>query len=134
MENTTREVVRKLVVAKAVVVEAVVWKAVVVVTRTQAVKRFVVGKALVRKIEIGKPCSARKLCGSSTCRIQNPDVPRAGRGGAANGGAAGQGGAWQDSMPVGRFVKETTDPQVRQGTENNCSECALENTSKRNPI
>ena len=33
------------------------------------------------------------------CRVQNPDIPRAGRVGAARGGAAGRGEARQDGTP-----------------------------------
>ena len=37
-------------------------------------------------------------------RIQNPDVPRAERFGAAQSGAAGRGGTGQDRTPTGRFA------------------------------
>ena len=43
-----------------------------------------------------------------TCRIQNPDIPRAGRDGLARGGTAGRGGAGQDGMPTGRPTKVTS--------------------------
>ena len=58
-----------------------------------------------------------------TCRIQNPDIPQAARGGpgqGSTGGAAGQGGAGQDGTPTGRFDQETTVPVALQGIEDNC--------------
>ena len=39
-----------------------------------------------------------------TCRVQNPDIPRAGRVGAAQGGAAGRGWVGQDWTPTDRFA------------------------------
>ena len=47
-----------------------------------------------------------------TCRIQNPDIPWAGRVGAAHGGAAGRGRAGQDGTPTDRFAQETTVPRT----------------------
>ena len=45
-----------------------------------------------------------------TCRIQNPDIPRAGRYGAAHGGTAGPGGDGQHRTPTtGLFAKEKTN-------------------------
>ena len=41
------------------------------------------------------------------CRIQNPAIPRAARGGAAHGGAAGRGGDGQDGTPTRRFAQNT---------------------------
>ena len=53
-----------------------------------------------------KACSGRYKI---TCRVQNPNLPRAGRGGAAHGGAAGRGG-------VGRIRAElNADGSVRPG-------------------
>ena len=49
-----------------------------------------------------RPC-LRKIC-----RIQNPDIPRAGRVGAAQGGAAGRGGDEQEGSPTSRFAQNTT--------------------------
>ena len=48
-------------------------------------------------------------------RISNPDIPQAGRGGAAHGGAARQNGAGQDMRPKGRSAQETSDPCFLQG-------------------
>ena len=56
----------------------------------------------------------------SACRIQNPDIPRAGRGGAAHGRAAGRSGAGQGGTPTGRFAQEAIDPFAFQGIEDNC--------------
>ena len=42
------------------------------------------------------------------CWIQGPDIPQAGRGGAAHGEAAGRSGAGQDGTPTGRSAQETT--------------------------
>ena len=61
--------------------------------------------------------------------MQNPDIPRAGRGGAAHGGAAGPGRTGR--KPTGRFAQETTVSRARHGIENNCSEhfqtCRVQN-------
>ena len=43
-------------------------------------------------------------------RIQNPDIPRAGRDVAAHGGTAWRGGDGQDGTPTGLFAQETTVP------------------------
>ena len=51
-----------------------------------------------------------------TCRIQNLDIPRAGRGGAAHGGAAVRSGAGQDGTQTGRFAQETTFPLAPKTT------------------
>ena len=59
---------------------------------------------------------------SCICRIQNPDIPRAGRVGAAHGGAAGRGGAGQHGTPTDRFAQEITVLRTLQGTVCNCSE------------
>ena len=59
------------------------------------------------------------------CRIQNPDIPRAGSGGVAHGGAAGQSGAGQDRTPTGRSVQETTAhlaPRASRALKNTCPE------------
>ena len=53
-------------------------------------------------------------CWSKACRIQNPDIPRAGRVGAAHGGAAGRGGAGQDRTPTDRFDQKTSVPRTFQ--------------------
>ena len=55
------------------------------------------------------------------CRIQNPDIPRAGMSGAAHGGAGGRGGERQDRTPAGRFAKETTVPFALQSIEDKLS-------------
>ena len=56
----------------------------------------------------------------NTCRIQNLDIPQAGRVGAAPGGAAGRGGAGQDGRPTERFAQGTTVPRTAQGIKHNC--------------
>ena len=61
---------------------------------------------------------------------QNPDIPLAGRVGAAHGGAAGRGPAGQDGAPTDRFAQETTP----QGVARNCPERLFRRTNKRNPM
>ena len=68
------------------------------------------------------------------CRIQKPDIPRAGRGGAAHGGAAGRGGAGQDGTPTGRFAQEPTVHLAPQGIEDNCPERQFGSTNKGNSM
>ena len=68
------------------------------------------------------------------CRTQNPEIPRAGWGRAANGRVAGQGGAGQDGTPTGRFAQETTDPLAPQSIEDNCPERLFGSTNNRNPM
>ena len=73
----------------------------------------------------------------ANCRIQNPDIPRAGPGGAAHGGAAGRSGAGQSGTPTGRFAQETTvpsAPQGFQGIERNCPEQLPGRTDKGNHV
>ena len=67
-----------------------------------------------------------------TCRIQNPDIPQAGRGGPAHRGW--RGGAGQDRMPTGRFAQKTTVPLALLNVENNCFERLSGSTNKRNPM
>ena len=55
-----------------------------------------------------------------TCRVQNPDIPRAGRGGAAHGAAAGPGWAGPEGMSTVRLAQETSVPRTHKGTEGNC--------------
>ena len=45
-----------------------------------------------------------------TCRFQNPDIPRAGRDGAAHGGTAGRGGTGQDGTPTDRSAPRNNRP------------------------
>ena len=71
-------------------------------------------------------------CGDS--RIQNPDTPRAGRGGAAYGGAAGRNGAGQDRMPTGRFAQETAVRRPFQSIVDKCLACLFGSTNTRNPM
>ena len=56
----------------------------------------------------------------NTCRIQNPDIPRAGRVRAAHGGAAGRDRAEQDGAPTDRFAQEVTFPRTSQGIVRTC--------------
>ena len=51
------------------------------------------------------------------CRIGNPDIPRAGRHGAAHGGTAGPGRDRQHRTPTGRFVQEKTTLFILQTME-----------------
>ena len=75
------------------------------------------------------------VCGRIlTCRIQNPDIPRAGRGSAAHGGAAGWGGAGQNGTPTVRFAQETTVPLTPQTIEENLPGRASGSTNKENPM
>ena len=80
------------------------------------------------------PWDVRVLDSTNTCRVQAPDIPWAGRGGAAPGGATGLGWAGQDGTPTGRFAQEATVPVALQGIENNCPECLFGSTNKRNPM
>ena len=53
-----------------------------------------------------------------TCRIQNPDIPRAGQHGAAHGGTAGPGGDGQHKTPTtGPFAQEKTKSLTPQTIE-----------------
>ena len=67
-----------------------------------------------------------------TCRIQNPDTPRVGSGGARRGGWAGR--ARQDWTPTGLFAQDTTVPRALQGIEDNCPEQLFGSTNKGNPM
>ena len=66
--------------------------------------------------------------------MQNPDIPQAGRDGAAHGGAAGLGRAGLDVTPAGRFAQETTDPLAPKGIEDNSPERPFGSTNKGNPM
>ena len=66
----------------------------------------------------------------NTCRIQNPDIPRTGRGGAAHREEASWGGAGRDRTPTCRFAQERTDPLLLQGVEDNCPERLFGGTNK----
>ena len=68
------------------------------------------------------------------CRIQNPYIPRAGRGGAAHGRVAGRGGARHFGTPTDRFAHETSVHFAFQGIENNCAERLSAATNKGYPI
>ena len=63
-----------------------------------------------------KPFSC-KACPGINCRVQNPDIPRAGKDGAAHGGTAGQGGDGQDGTSTGRSAQEITAPLIFQTIE-----------------
>ena len=67
----------------------------------------------------------------SICRNRNPDIPRAGRVGAAHGGAAGRTG------PGGRrrigSPRKTTVPRTLQGIEHTWPEHLFRSMKKRNP-
>ena len=83
-------------------------------------------------VMIGLKARHHKPLRTITCRAQSPDIPRAGRCGAAHCGAAGQGGTGQDGTPTGRSVQETPDPLAFQGIENNCPEHPPGSMNKRN--
>ena len=70
----------------------------------------------------------------STCRIQSPDIQRAGPVGAAHGGAAGRGTAGQDGAPTDRFAKKTIVPRALWSTEDNCPERPFGDTDEGNRI
>ena len=65
-----------------------------------------------------------------TCRIQNPDIPRAGRVG-AHGGAAGQSEDWKLTE---QFNQETSVPRTPQSIEYKSPEHLSRRTNKRNPM
>ena len=44
----------------------------------------------------------------TTCRIENPDIPQAGRHGATHGRTTGPGRDGQHRTPTGRFTQENT--------------------------
>ena len=68
------------------------------------------------------------------CRFQNPDIPRAVRGGAACGGAAGRAGPGWARTLVGRFAQETTVPLAHKGIVGSCPGSIFGCTNKRIPI
>ena len=68
------------------------------------------------------------------CLVQNLDIPRERRDGAAHGGTAGRGGTVQDGTPTNRFAQETTVPRTLQGIEQTCPERFLRGTNKRNAM
>ena len=70
----------------------------------------------------------------STCRIQNPDIPRAGRVGAAHGGGAGRGGRGRVGRQAGFFIQETTAPLALWGLDNNCPGRFLRSMQNGNPM
>ena len=70
---------------------------------------------------------------NQTCRIQNPDIPRAGRLGAARGGVAGRGGAGYSGTPTGRSDQSTV-LLAPQGIEHNCRERLFGSTNKGIPM
>ena len=65
-----------------------------------------------------------------TCRIQNPDIFRAGRYGAAHGGTAGPGGDGQHRTPTGLFAQEKTALLIFLTTEDNLLGVSLEARTK----
>ena len=69
-----------------------------------------------------------------TCRIQNPNIPRAVRVSAAHGGAAGRGGAGQNRMPTGRVAEKPTVPLALHNIVDNCPERSFASTNKGNPM
>ena len=71
------------------------------------------------------------LCKPCTCRIQNPDIPRAGRVGAL-GGAAGQGRARLGANRIIRPVKKVY--RTPQGIEKTSLQRLSRSTNKRIPM
>ena len=67
-----------------------------------------------------------------TSRVQKPDIPRAGRGGAAHGGAAGRGRAGRDAD--GSVRPGDNRPSCPQGIVDNCPERPPRSTNKGNPM
>ena len=67
---------------------------------------------------------------STIRRIQNPDIQRAGRGGAAHGRVAGRSGARQVRTPADQFPREITDHPALLVIDNNCPECVLGSLNK----
>ena len=85
--------------------------------------------------KIGAPdMTCMKQTYKDTCRLQNPDIPRAGQGGAAHGNALGRGGARQDRTPTVRSAQEKTILLAPQEIEDNCPEGLFGSTNKRNPM
>ena len=86
---------------------------------------------------VGKAFGHFLLSARLTCRIQNPDIARAGRDGAAHSGTAGRVGDGQNwtptGLPTGRFAQETTVSSSFQGIEDNSLELVFGSTNKRNP-
>ena len=67
---------------------------------------------------------------NQTCRAQNPNIPRAGRGRAACSGVAGRGRARQFGTPTNLFAKERTIHPALQGIGDECLERLLVGTNK----
>ena len=65
------------------------------------------------------------------CRVQNPDLPRAGRYGAAHCGTAGPGGDEQHRTPTGRFHQEKNAPLTLQTMEKITSWACLRRHEQR---
>ena len=68
-----------------------------------------------------------------TYRIQNLDIPRAGRDAAAHGGTAGRGGDMQDDTPTGPYAHKTTDTLTRHTIEQKLSWACLWKHEQRKP-
>ena len=68
---------------------------------------------------------------TATCRVQNPNIPPAGRVG-ARGGAAGRDRAGLDADRT--VVQETSVPLTLQGIVNTSPEHLSRSTNKRNPM
>ena len=68
------------------------------------------------------------------CRIQNSDIPRAGRDGAAHGGTAGRGGDGQGATPTGRLAQETAVSPTFQTVEENPPGRVSSSTNTGNPM
>ena len=69
-----------------------------------------------------------------TCRVQNPNLPRAVRVGAAHGGAAGHGRARQNWTPTDRVAQKLCVPLAIQSIVDSCPERPFSSTNKGNPI
>ena len=73
-----------------------------------------------------------------TCRVQNQDIPRAGRGGVAHGGAAERGwagrGADVSVRPADSRPFCPPGPPGLQGIADNCPERSFGSTKKQNPM
>ena len=79
-------------------------------------------------------CTNTELRYVQTCRIQNTDIPRASRGGAADGGLARQGETRQFGTPTDRSTQETSVHLALKGIKDNCPERLLERTNKAKPM
>ena len=88
-------------------------------TYTDAYHASMSGNSTSHHITPHHNIASRRTSLYHTSRIQNPDIPRAGQGGAAHGGTAERSGRRQNRTPAGRFAQETTVPLNLQKSKTN---------------